>query len=505
MTDSHQQWRCTICGYIHAGDHLPEECPICGAHADAFEPEPDLQNAPAAAAAVLRWRCVVCNYIHDGSEPPEACPICGAGKDEFEPYCEDQPDMPKTAARFRIVIAGGGIAGVSAAEAARRSNPEADIVLVSKEIHLPYYRINLTRFLAGEVAERDLIIHPDSWYEQQRIELIRGTELTGFGSGQRKAALAQGSTLQYDTLVLTSGSHALVPPLPGADRAGVFTVRTLDDAKAILESAEQGAECIVIGGGILGLETAGALALRGSAVTILEGHEYLMPRQLSQPAGEILARYIEGLKIRLCPRAKVARIAGEKCVSGVELEDGRILGAQLVIITAGVRGNTHLARQAGLQVNHGIIVNDQLQTSDPGILAAGDVAEHRGVCYGLWGAAQFQGHIAGMNAAGGNNLFGGIPRSNTLKVLGLDLFSVGTFEPADGSYTVIEQQRDGCYARYVFRDSRVVGAILLGNTACASQVRKAIETKMSVAGLLAASPTASQISDYFIASGTYTV
>jgi nitrite reductase (NADH) large subunit len=398
-----------------------------------------------------------------------------------------------------VVIVGSGIAGLSAAESVRQVSPAAEITLVSGENHLPYYRLNLTRFLAGEISEEQLPVHPSSWYDEQKIRLLRGVEAGELATADRTVRLRNGESLAYDKLILANGAQPFVPPAPGSERDGVVTIRSVDDARRLLETVRPGMPVVCIGGGILGLESAAALARRGADVTILERSDWLMPRQLNQTAGELLKNDVARLGIRLLIRARVKEIAGDGRVTGVKLEDGTSLAASLVIVTAGVKPSSDLARRAGLKVNQGIVVDDRLATSRPDVLAAGDVAEHRGVLYGIWGPAQFEGNIAGLNAAGRETIFGGIPRSNTLKVLGVDLYSIGRFQP-EGGDTAVDRRSDGHYACYNFRENRLVGAILLGDIRLAAAVKKAIENGTDLSALLAGKPAAKDIAEHLARS-----
>ncbi|MCP5104287.1 MAG: FAD-dependent oxidoreductase, partial [bacterium] len=172
-------WVCTVCAYVHHGPEPPDVCPICGASADLFEPQEE-PEAQAPAAAVTEWRCLNCEYIHEGDQPPEECPICAAAADRFEPYKSAVPVRAVTgaAAKQKIVVVGAGIAGVSAAEALGKTAPETEITLISKEAHFPYYRLNLTRYLAGEIGEDQLPLHPRRWYDEQGINFLKNTELS---------------------------------------------------------------------------------------------------------------------------------------------------------------------------------------------------------------------------------------------------------------------------------------------------------------------------------------
>jgi len=486
-------WRCTVCGYVHRGPKPDDCCPVCGADASEFEPyvEP---SAPQARPEPQRWRCLVCNYVHAGPETPAVCPLCGALKDEFEARSADEAVPPAMPTVGHIAVVGGGIAGVAAVEAARKAAPQAQITLVCKETELPYYRLNITRYLAGEVKREELPIHPESWYAEQRIELLRGAEAAHLDLERLAIALRGGRCLPFDQLVLASGAHPFVPSLPGAQREGVVSLRTISDADRILSAAQHGCRCVVVGGGLLGLETAAALARRGVDVTVLESYSHLMPSQLEARAGALLAKHLKGIHVKLHMLVHVKELAGDERVAGVVLEEGGpVEPADLVILATGVRPNSYLARLAGLNVKKGVVVDNLLRASHPRVLAAGDTAEHAGVLYGNWFVAQYQGSIAGLNAAGLNTEFGGVPRSHALKVVGLDVFSIGLFNPQDGSYTVVAAEEDGGYQSFVFRDCQLVGANLLGNTGLASTVKKAIENKTDFSGPLAKHATAADI------------
>jgi nitrite reductase (NADH) large subunit len=478
-----KKWRCIVCGYVHAGDTPPAECPVCGALAESFEPCEEVA-APPAPAVAKTWRCTACGYVHEGPEPPEQCPVCGQPKDQFEPAESPVGAPALTAKASKVVVIGAGIAGLSAAEAVRRASPGAEVTLVSEEAELPYYRLNLTRYLDGEIGAEQLTIHPLSWYTEQRVELVRGRRVSALDLRARKVTCAEGEPLSYDKLILATGARPFLPPIEGANRAGVFCLRTREDAEKILGLARSGLPCVCVGGGILGLETAAALAHRGLEVTVLDQAPWLMPRQLNRQAAAILAGHLERLGLKLCYEARTKAIVGDGPTFDVVLQDGRTFPAGLVIIAAGVRPGVELAKDAGLEVRQGVVVNDLLQTSAPDVYAAGDLAQHQDRLYGLWNAAQYQGTMAGCNAAGQVSLFGGIPRSNTLKVLGIHLTSIGLFEPEAGRDLVRQSVEPDGLIHFVFRDGRMIGAILLGERVQAGRVNKAIETKRDFSGFL---------------------
>ncbi len=479
--DAGLAWRCGVCGYIHRGPEPPDWCPVCGSPAEEFEAYEEPIARPRAAAAGLK--CLNCGYVEAGEQAPEECPVCGAPKDRFERLAATAEGAGVGQAA-NVVIVGAGIAGISAMEAVLESAPGATVTLLAKEDQLPYYRLNLTRYLAGEIDREALALYPTEWYAEKGVELRLGAEVAELHEERKAVALRDGSEVEYERLVLAAGAHPFIPPFPGAHREGVHSLRTVDDAEEILAALRPGMKCACVGGGLLGLETAAALAKQGADVTLLEGHEWLMPRQLNRRASELLARELANVEISLHMPAKVKEIAGDERVAGIELECGETIPAECVVIAAGVRPNSYLARRAGLDVNHGVVVDNELRASDEDVFAAGDVAEHRGVLYGNWIASQYQGKIAGMNAVGLDVEFGGIPRSNTLKVVGVDMLSIGMVEPEDGSYEVVEGEIDASYYRFVFHDGRFVGSVLLGDTSLSGAIKKAIEAKAECSGII---------------------
>lgn len=496
MSGSGGAWRCTVCGYIHREPEPPGACPVCGAGVEAFEAlAEEVRPEPVAAHA---WRCLNCAYVHPGAAPPATCPVCGAPADRFQPADTSGRASLGATEALRVVVIGGGVAAVSAAEAVRNAAPGATITVLSREDVLPYYRLNLTRYLAGEVDANRLPLRPEPWYAEQRIDLRRGVEADRIDAASAEVVLrGRGrETIGYDRLILAAGAHPFVPPIPGIHREGMVALRTAADAERVLSAARTGQRVIVLGGGLLGLETAGAVVRQGAAAEVVEGFGWLLPRQLDRRGGEILAAHVAATGVALHLSAKVTEVTGDECVRGLQLEGGAEVEGDLLVVAAGVRPNTYLARQAGLEVNQGVVVDNHLRTSDARVWAAGDIAEHLGVVYGTWGPSQFQGSIAGMNAAGASVEFGGIPRSNTLKVLGVDMFSIGVVSIADASYEeIVHESAEGHYARFLFRDNALVGAILLGDTRLTATVTRLAEKRTDLSALLRTRPSGRDVVD----------
>ena len=443
------------------------------------------------------WRCSICGYLHYNDTAPESCPICNADAQDFkETEAVSRPERHDPG-RSQFVVIGAGIAGVSAAESIRNFAPHAQIIILSKEEEVPYMRLNLTRLLAGEFDEKNLPLHSESWYEERGIELRLGSVAVRINLYEKSVELEAGSSLHFDKLVVATGAHPWVPSVPGVDLENVHTVRDVDDVRRIVGRLQENARVACIGGGILGLETAGALAKRGADVTILEAFDYLMPMQLNPEGSNVLRAFMKTLGIKVLTNAVADAIIGEDgCAHGVHLKRGKLVPADIVVIAAGDRANAELLRQAGLAVNQGVLVDNFLRTTHPDIYAVGDVAEHDGVRYGAWSPAMYMGKIAGMNAAGVPTEFGGIPRSHLLKVLGKPMLSSGVIKATDGSYRAIEDHADGGYRMFMFRDYHLVGVLLIGKLKLMKAVRKALQARLDMKDLLLKNPDAEQIAEY---------
>ena len=389
----------------------------------------------------------------------------------------------------RFLIAGSGIAGVTAAEAIHKVDPNADITLISDEPNLPYFRMNLTRYLAGELERNQLDLHKEDWYLENHINLLLGVCVTDIDADSKLVTVDDGRVFHYEKLILTNGASPFVPPIPGKDLPGVMTLRSLEDANRIIQTYDHPANIVCIGGGLLGLEIAGAIARHGMKVTVLEALDWLLPRQLGREAAEILRNFIGTMGISVIVPAKITGLVGENKVEGVEIagvegEPAVCVPAELVLVSAGVRPNLDLAKMAGVEVNKGVLVNENMQTSKPDIYAAGDVTEFHGILYGLWIPARKQGEVAGRNAAGQQTDFPGEPPAAKLKVLGIDLYSIGQFMPTEEGDRLITAKKDDTYMSFLFRNGAMIGANLLGETGLDMKVKKAIDAKTDFGGVL---------------------
>lgn len=378
---------------------------------------------------------------------------------------------------MRHVIIGGGVAGTTAAGQIRKIDKEADIRILTEEAYPFYTRILLPEFLAGGMPEEKLIIRGPDWYKEQRISISTDTRVSAVEPETKEVRTDSGESIGYDRLLLATGGISFVPPIKGGEKKGVFTLRTLHDAIAIRDfTLSRKPRVAIIGGGVLGLEAANSLKKITDKVTVVEFFPRLLPRQLDEQGAGILRRQFEegGLDFRL--GAVTREIKGEENVSGVLLESGETLEAEMVLISTGVRPNRLLADQLGLKVDKGLPVNDRMETGLPDIYAAGDLVEHKKVFYGIWPAAASQGEVAGTNMAGGDAAYKGTTVSNLLKVAGVDLFAVGDIDAENTGESIVSADESAfVYKKMVLKDDRIVGAILYGDIRGRTRIVKAIE------------------------------
>lgn len=385
---------------------------------------------------------------------------------------------------MRFTIVGGGVAGITAAKALRERAEGAEITVFSQDKYPYYSKIRLPQLLDGRVELSGMFMYPENWYEDRAINVRLASEITAVDP-QAKTVEVDGSTQEYDKLLLAHGARAFVPPIEGLPKEGAFTLWTIDDALKIREAAARAKRGIVIGGGVLGLEVASSLSRLGLEVTVVEMFPRLLPRQLDQEGAELLQRSIEATGVKFVLGAATEMITGSDAVGGARMKDGSELNGDLIVISAGARSNISIAAVANLETGKGIIVDDYLQTSHPDILAAGDVIEHAGRLYGIIPPAIEQAQVAASNMVEPKSArYEGSTPSNTLKVSGVSVTSIGLAQP-DGAGYEIHRARDeeaGTYRKLVVQDNRLVGAIIVGTRKNVSLVRRMIREKHSLDG-----------------------
>jgi len=377
------------------------------------------------------------------------------------------------------LIIGNGVAGTTAAEHIRKLDGDGKITMVTDEGAPFYYRVRLPEIISGDLRDEDLVARKDVWYKDQGIDLRLSTRVAGLEPGEKVAVSDKGDRFPYDVLLIAAGSHSFIPPMRGADKKGVFTLRSMKDALDILAWAKGVESVVLIGGGLLGLEAGNALRKQGKKLTVVEFFPRLLPRQLDGDGAKRLQAMMEGMGFSFRLGAKTQEITGEDRVTGVLLEGGEQLPGEMVIISAGVRPNLDLAKPLGLDVDKGIKVDDHLRTNQPGIFAAGDVAEFRGIPYGIWTAAMEQGKTAGINMAGGDASYQGTTMANTLKVVGIDLASAGEID-AENKFQSKVVADQGVYKKLVMDQNYIIGCIMLGDTKGFNKITKMISEKQEV-------------------------
>jgi nitrite reductase [NAD(P)H] large subunit len=363
-----------------------------------------------------------------------------------------------------LVIVGNGMAAARLVdELVKSSLGRYAIAVIGEEPRLAYNRVLLSSVLAGETASHEIELRPASWWRERGVTLKYGSRATEIDVGRRELKIENDESIEFSKLVLATGSTPLRLNVPGAHLSGVNTFRDTRDVDLLLTLAAQKKRVVVVGGGLLGLEAAYGLAKAGAPVTLVHLMDRLMERQLDAPAAQLLKSLVERKGINILLNASTARILGENTVEGVELEDGKRIDADAVIFAAGIRPNVALAKEAGLAVNRGVVVDDVMQTSAEGIFALGECAEHRGICYGLVEPAYEQGRVLARHLAGRDAAYPGSVVATNLKVSGVAVFSAGDFMGAEGSESIVlSDARRGAYKKLVIADGRLTGAVLIG-------------------------------------------
>jgi nitrite reductase (NADH) large subunit len=381
-----------------------------------------------------------------------------------------------------LVIVGNGMAAARLVdELSKVALGRYAIAVIGDERRLAYNRVLLSSVLAGETTSEDIELQPASWWRDRGVTLKYGCVATEIDVGRRELKIAGEESVAFSKLVLTTGSSALRLNVPGADLAGVHTFRDSRDVDLLLALAARKTRVVVIGGGLLGLEAAYGLAKAGAPVTLVHLMDRLMERQLDAPAGALLKSLVEKKGIEILLEASTARIHGDVSVEAVELADGRVIKADAVIFAAGIRPNIALAKDAGIAVNRGIVVDDCLQTGAQGVFAIGECAEHRGICYGLVEPAYEQARVLADHLADRPAQYAGSVTATNLKVSGVNVFSAGDFLAEGDCETILfsDVQR-GTYKKLVVADSRLKGAVLVGDTQDALWYLELIRTTASI-------------------------
>ena len=382
--------------------------------------------------------------------------------------------------KMKLVMVGNGMAGVGTLEELLKIAPDLyEITVFGAEPHPNYNRILLSPVLAGEQTVDEIILNPLAWYAEHGITLHLNKKVTSIDRKKRLVTAEDGTEAEYDRLLIATGSNPFILPVPGKELKGVIAYRDIADTNMMIETATTHQNAVVIGGGLLGLEAANGLMLRGMSVTVVHIAPWLMERQLDDVAGKLLQKSLEERGLKFMIGAQTQELVGnaEGSVQSVKFKDGTEVPADLVVMAAGIRPNTELAEKIGLYCNRGIVVNDTMQTvTDPRVYSVGECAAHRGIAYGLVAPLFEQGKVCANHLAMfGIGRYTGSQVSTKLKVTGIDLFSAGDFMGGEGSEEVVlSDPFGGVYKKLVLRDNKLIGACLYGDTVDGSYYFKLI-------------------------------
>jgi nitrite reductase (NADH) large subunit len=384
-----------------------------------------------------------------------------------------------------LVIIGNGMAATRLVDELTTLVPgRYAIAVVGEEPSLAYNRVLLSSLLAREIDEEAVVLKQAEWWRNRGVTLVYGRRAIEIDTKTKAVRLRGGAKLNYGKLVLATGSEAVRLPLPGADLPGVVTFRDKSDVEAILSRARPGARAVVIGGGLLGLEAAYGLMKAGTHVSVVHLMDRLMERQLDPEAAGLLRAALEDRSIQVVLNAESEAVQGRRKVAGLRLKDGRNIPADLIVMAVGIKPNVRLARSADLTVNRGVVVGDDLATSDPDIYALGECAEHRGTCYGLVEPAYEQARALARTLAGKPASYQGSLLSTNLKVSGVNVFSAGDFLGSEGCEPIVLRDPGRqSYRKLVVNGNRLTGAVLVGDTADALWYLDLIRSGAPVDGL----------------------
>jgi nitrite reductase (NADH) large subunit len=369
--------------------------------------------------------------------------------------------------RARLVVVGNGMAGMRTVEELLIRAPDRfDITVIGAEPQPNYNRILLSSVLAGDKTPDEIVINARGWYVEHGIRLLTGTAAAAIDRAARRVLLADGTAVPYDALLLATGSKPLAPPIPGIGLPNVRAFRDMADVEAMIAAARSERRAVVIGGGLLGLEAAWGLKRRGMAVALVHLMPTLMERQLDVAAGELLRRDLDARGIAFFTNSQTEEIVGNGRAEAVVLADGRRLAADLVVLAIGIRPNIDLARRAQLDVNRGILVGDDMRSSDPDIFAVGECIEHNGQVFGLVTPIWDQAKVCGARLAGDDAaVYVPPPAFTSLKITGVDVFSAGALAAADDAdeEITLHDAKLGLYKKLILRNDRIVGSMLYGS------------------------------------------
>ncbi|NLJ72311.1 MAG: FAD-dependent oxidoreductase [Syntrophomonadaceae bacterium] len=418
--------------------------------------------AKAQDADKTQWKCLVCGYIHEGAEPPSICPACGVGSENFEKL--DLEDEYINDSNNEYLIVGGGIAAQSAAENIRLRDTTGKITIITGEGYRPYYRPMLSDYLGEDLTDTRLYVRSAGWYEENDIKLITDCIIASLDVNAKKAVAENGDEFTYDKLIIATGARSNIPPIAGADKEGVYSLRELADAIKLKEAFKNTKKAVVIGGGVLGLEAVWEMVSLGIEVTVVEFSDRIMPRQLDLDFSAKLQDLMIAKGVKLHLDVATDEILGDAKVTGVKLNDGTIVETELVLLSTGVKPNVELAEAAGLEIKQGIIVDERMRTNVNDVFAIGDVAQFGERIIGLWPISMEMGKIVGSTVTGDWLEYKQPVLTTLLKAFDTDIFSVGevNLDPSECRIVEVNDPKNNYYKKSFIVDGVLKGEIIMG-------------------------------------------
>ncbi len=421
-------------------------------------------------------RCLVCGEIFDASLG--RCPVCGVGLDQCVPVEEDEVSFAKDTDRTYVIL-GGGTAGINAADAIRSRDSTGRIVLVSAEDYLPINRPMLTKDLSliDEMPD-ELFVHPREWYDERNIEMKLGESALSLDPENKIVEITSGP-LSYDKLIFATGAECFIPPFEGWDKEGVMTIRHLSDSVKLKTFMDDGKNAVVIGGGVLGLEAANELMRAGIKVTVLEASPQIIGRQADADSAALMKKIMAKMGVECYEGVQIEAVLGDTRAEAVKLATGEVFPADFVVVSCGNRGNVQAAKEAGVEVERAIVVNQFMETNIPDIYACGDCCQYDGLNYQLWQEASSQGNIAGANAAGERVAYETQTLGLNLEGFGTTLFAIGDAGKAPDKVYHKVVTKDGVknsQEQYWFSGHSLEGAVLIGSPEKTTTITQAVTT-----------------------------
>ena len=382
---------------------------------------------------------------------------------------------------MKYLIIGNGVAGTEAALNIRKLDESGEIKVIAQSENHFYYRPRLIEYLSGDIDFKILLKYGEEFYQDKGINVRLGLKITDIDSENKLVRCEYGEEFTYDKLLIATGARSFIPTIKGIVKAGIFKFRGVSDCDEILSYSEAHKEVVIIGAGLLGIEAANALMKQGKDVTIVEYCDRLLPNQMDKEGADILKEKLEEKGIKFILGDCVDEIHGRAFVDGITLRSGKTLPCKVVVLSTGIRPRLELPEKMGLKVNRGIIVDDRMQTSLEDVYAAGDVAEHSGICYGLWIPSMEQGKIAGANMAGTETCYKGSSVETRLKVTGISVFSAGIIDAED--LKEYSYKDESVYRKFFVKEDRVVGGFVIGDARSSLKISRAINNGESIESL----------------------